>query len=206
MFRSVWLSDRTGPLCAAQQGPPPWGAVRDVSANLSTVMSMSRLRLSGIRMDWSVNSGLSRVTVTAFRICQVRYQARGAARLALLPLDVAAWAWMALVTGTELPSSVIAGAGLRLPHAGRGVIVHPSCVVGTGVTLYHRVTLGIRNGNDTAPRLGNNVYVGCGTILLGSSRIGDDAQVGAGAVVVEDVPSQGRAIGPKAVIRNDSRS
>lgn len=157
-------------------------------------------------MDWGVNNGLSRLTVTAFRVRQVRYHARGVPRLALLPLDALAWAWMALITGTELPPSVIAGAGLRLPHAGRGVIVHPSCVLGTGVTLYHRVTLGIRNGNDTGPRLGDSVYVGCGAILLGAISVGDGAQVGAGAVVVDDVPSRASAIGPKAVISSSPRS
>lgn len=65
------------------------------------------------------------------------------------------------------------------------------------MTLYHGVTLG---GTSTKkekrhPTLGNNVIVGAGAKVLGPVKIGDNARIGAGSVVVEDVPPNCTVVG-----------
>lgn len=109
--------------------------------------------------------------------------------------------WTRSVIGAELPRSVLAGPGLRLPHSGRGVVLHPAVELGSGVTLYHRVTLGVRVGRDDAPRVGDGVYIGCGAAVLGDIWIGDGARVGANAVVLSDVAAGATAVGVPAVVR-----
>ncbi len=97
------------------------------------------------------------------------------------------WCTCGLLIGAELPPGVEAGPGLRMPHAGRGVILHPTARLGEDVTLYHRVTLGNSGPADRAPVLGDRVYIGTGATIIGEVTIGDDAAVGAGAVVTRDV-------------------
>ena len=119
----------------------------------------------------------------------------------LLPLwKVADLLWTRAIVGAELPFTFDAGPGLRLPHWGRGVIIAPGTRVGSGVTLYHRTTLGI--GKDQQPPvLGDGVYVGTGATILGPAIVGDRAVVGAGAVVVSDVDGGRTAVGVPATIR-----
>jgi serine acetyltransferase len=97
--------------------------------------------------------------------------------------------WTELIIGAELPGPVEIGPGLRLPHGGRGVILHANTRIGANATIYHRVTIGVRGTPDQAPTLGDNVYLGAGASVLGDIEIGSDVKVGAGAVVVANVPS-----------------
>ena len=85
-----------------------------------------------------------------------------------------------------------------------GIVVHGATVVGDDCIIRQGVTLGIRRmyGLDEAPVLGNGVTVGAGAKILGRVRIGDGADVGANAVVLEDVPEGGLAVGvPAQVVR-----
>jgi serine O-acetyltransferase len=106
--------------------------------------------------------------------------------------------YLRLLIGAELPSAVEAGPGLRLPHAGRGVILHPTAQLGEDVTLYHRVTLGNSGPADRAPVLGDRVYVGAGATIIGEVTVGDDVAVGAGAVVTRDVDARTTVAGVPA--------
>ena len=65
------------------------------------------------------------------------------------------------------------------------------------MTLYQGVTLGGtgKEHGKRHPTLGNNVVVGAGAKLLGSIKIGDDAKIGAGSVVVQDVPRRSTVVG-----------
>jgi serine O-acetyltransferase len=78
-----------------------------------------------------------------------------------------------------------------------GVVIGETSEVGENVTLYHGVTLG---GTSTKkekrhPTLGNNVIVGAGAKILGPVKIGDYARIGAGSVVVENVPPNSTVVG-----------
>lgn len=127
---------------------------------------------------------LDRATLLVFRFGQ-QVRTRGILlRFVWWMIDLV---YLRLLIGAELPPGVEAGPGLRLPHAGRGVILHPTARLGEDVTLYHRVTLGNSGPADQAPVLGDRVYIGTGATIIGEITIGDEAAVGAGAVVTRDV-------------------
>ena len=144
--------------------------------------------MGALRRDFERNRGpLDRATLVVFRFGQQVHTRRTVLRFAWWILDLI---YLRLMIGAELPPEVEAGPGLRLPHAGRGVILHPTVRIGQDVTLYHRVTLGNSGPADLGPALGDRVYVGAGATILGEVTIGDDATVGAGAVVTRDVAAQ----------------
>jgi serine O-acetyltransferase len=101
-----------------------------------------------------------------------------------------------LVTGIEIHPGATIGNGLFIDH-GAGVVVGETTEIGDNVTLYQGVTLGVA-GKETGkrhPTLGDNVVVGAGAKLLGSITVGSDAKIGAGSVVVQNVPTDSTVVG-----------
>ncbi|MET0341076.1 MAG: serine O-acetyltransferase [Polyangiales bacterium] len=101
--------------------------------------------------------------------------------------------------GIELPYTVSLGRRVVFEHQ-HGIVVHGSTVIGDDCIIRQGVTLGIRSMDhlDHAPVLGRGVNVGAGAKILGPVRVGDNADVGANAVVLEDVPAGGLAVGVPA--------
>jgi serine O-acetyltransferase len=100
------------------------------------------------------------------------------------------------ITGIEIHPGARLGAGFFIDH-GMGVVIGETSEVGENVTLYHGVTLG---GTSTKkekrhPTLGDNVIVGAGAKVLGPVNVGANARIGAGSVVVEDVPPNSTVVG-----------
>jgi serine acetyltransferase len=139
---------------------------------------------------------LDRLTIAVFRFGQ---QTHRRPSLALLrPVSrLLNLLWLQLIIGAELPPALECGPGLRMPHAGRGVIVHPRTVIGSGATIYHRVTLGV-TGDKGPPTLGDNVYIGTGATVMGDVAVGHGASIGAHAVVVRDVAPGATVVGVPA--------
>jgi serine O-acetyltransferase len=139
-----------------------------------------------------------RITLAIWRLGQAGHEAPGALGFAMRRLHgFLDFVWTRAVVGAELPRSVPAGPGICLKHAGRGVIIHPGAVLGSRVTLYHRVTIGVR-GPGRAPLVLDDCYFGAGASVLGEITVGPDATVGAGAVVISDVPQGHLAVGVPA--------
>ena len=116
----------------------------------------------------------------------------------LLSLFVRWW------TGIEIHPAAKIGAGFFVDH-GAGVVIGETAEVGENVTLFHGVTLGA-TGNEKShkrhPTLGNNVMVGSGAKILGPFKVGDNARVAAGAVVLDEVPPNSTAVGvPAKIVR-----
>lgn len=105
--------------------------------------------------------------------------------------------WIEGIIGAEIPSMVTIGPGLRLPHAGRGVMIHPSVTIGAGCTLYHQTALGVRDGGD-GPQIGDDVEIGAGAKILGAVRVAAGTRVGANAVLVTDTEPGGTYVGMPA--------
>ena len=102
-------------------------------------------------------------------------------------------------TGIEIHPSAKIGRGLLIDH-GSGVVIGETAEIGDDCTFFHGVTLGGR-GNETGkrhPTLRNGVFVGAGAKILGSIEIGDNAKIGANAVVLRDVPANATAVGVPA--------
>ncbi|MFZ4682060.1 MAG: serine acetyltransferase [Terrimicrobiaceae bacterium] len=109
------------------------------------------------------------------------------------------------VLGVELPWKTKVGSGLRLEH-GQGLVVNDGTVIGAGCTLRNGVTIGIKQleggGFSAAPVLGNRVDVGANALIIGPIHVGDDVVIGAGAVVVKDVPNRAVVAGnPSRILR-----
>jgi putative colanic acid biosynthesis acetyltransferase WcaB len=90
--------------------------------------------------------------------------------------------------GIELNHKAKVGPRLRLHH-GYGLVVHESAVIGSDCTLRHGTTIGNRRESDDCPVIGDRVDIGCSSVIIGRIEIGDDAKIGAGSVVLHDVPA-----------------
>lgn len=109
-----------------------------------------------------------------------------------------------ILFGIEVTTKCEIGPGLFLPHSS-GIVIGASSI-GKNVTLYQGVTLGavfldLNYEESARPRLGDDVVVGSGAKVLGGIIVGDNARIGANAVVLENVPSDCTAAGVPAVIR-----
>lgn len=106
-------------------------------------------------------------------------------------------------TGIEIHPGATIGRGLFIDH-GMGVVIGETAEIGDNCTLYQGVTLG-GTGKDHGkrhPTLGDNVLIGSGAKVLGPFRVGDNARVAAGAVVLNEVPANATAVGvPAKIVR-----
>lgn len=91
------------------------------------------------------------------------------------------------------------GPGFVLIHA-TGVVINGQVRAGEQVYIEHQVTIGAERRES--PLIGNRVFIGAGAKIIGSVRIGDEARIGANAVVVDDVPEGATVVGiPAKVVR-----
>ena len=108
-------------------------------------------------------------------------------------------------TGIEIHPAAQIGRRFFIDH-GTGVVIGETTVIGDDVTIYQGVTLG-GTGKDTGkrhPTIGNNVMIGSGAKVLGPFKVGDNSNVAAGAVVLEEIPPNCTAVGvPARIVRRD---
>lgn len=106
-----------------------------------------------------------------------------------------------MLFGIYLGRDAKIGRRLIIEHFGC-IIVHNNAIIGDDVVLRQGVTIGIRHIKrpHDAPIIGSRVEVGAGAVILGLIQIGDDARIGANAVVLRDVPAGGIAVGVPATI------
>ncbi|MBI2843067.1 MAG: serine O-acetyltransferase [Armatimonadetes bacterium] len=100
------------------------------------------------------------------------------------------------LTGIEIHPGARIGKGFFIDH-GMGVVIGETAEIGENVLLYHGVTLGgvSLEKKKRHPTLGNNVVVATGAKVLGAITIGDNAKIGANAVVLKDVPPDSTVVG-----------
>jgi serine O-acetyltransferase len=93
------------------------------------------------------------------------------------------------------------GEGILLDHA-TGVVIGETAVVGNNVSILQSVTLGGtgKDEGDRHPKIGDGVLISAGAKILGNIRVGEGAKVGAGSVVLEDVPAHTTVAGVPAKV------
>ena len=110
-------------------------------------------------------------------------------------------------TGIEIHPGAQIGKGLFIDH-GSGVIIGETTIIGDNVTLYQGVTLG-GTGKESGkrhPTLKDNVMVSAGAKILGSFTIGENSKIGAGSVVLEEVPPNCTVVGvPGRIVKRDDK-
>lgn len=111
-------------------------------------------------------------------------------------------------TGIEIHPGARIGRGLFIDH-GNGVIIGETAVIGDNVTLYQGVTLG-GTGKERGkrhPTIEDNVMISAGAKVLGSFTIGANSKIGAGSVVLGEVPPNSTVVGvPGRVVKRNNRA
>lgn len=100
------------------------------------------------------------------------------------------------LTGIEIHPGATIGEGLFIDH-GTGIVIGETAEIGKNVTLYQGVTLG-GTGKEKGkrhPTIGDNVVVASGAKVLGSFTVGEYAKIGAGSVVLKEVPPYATVVG-----------
>jgi len=107
------------------------------------------------------------------------------------------------LTGIEIHPGARIGDSFFIDH-GMGVVIGETAEVGDNVTLFKGVVLG-GTGKEKGkrhPTIGNNVTIGTDAVILGSFRIGDNCKIGAGSVVLKEVPPNCTVVGnPARIVR-----
>lgn len=111
-------------------------------------------------------------------------------------------------TGIEIHPGATIGRRCFIDH-GMAVIIGETTEIGDDVTIYQGVTLG-GTGKDTGkrhPTIGNRVVVSSGAKVLGPFKVGDDVKIGAGSVVLKEVPPGCTVVGiPGTIVRRNGKS
>ena len=111
-------------------------------------------------------------------------------------------------TGIEIHPGAKIGRRCFIDH-GMGVVIGETAEVGDDVTIYQGVTLG-GTGKDTGkrhPTLGDRVLVSSGAKVLGPFKVGDDVKIGAGSVVLKEIPPNCTVVGiPGTIVKINGKS
>ena len=101
----------------------------------------------------------------------------------------------------DINPAVVIGKGIMLDH-GTGLVIGETAVVGDNVSMLQNVTLGGtgKSDQDRHPKIGNGVLIGAGAKVLGNIKIGDCSRIGAGSVVLKEVPPRVTVAGVPAKV------
>ena len=159
--------------------------------------------------DWSATRGNIKGQLVMFCFRLAAACRRLPSPVWWLTIPYLAWYEVAIVwtLGIELRYKSSIGPGLKLFH-GQGTVLHEGTVMGTGCTLRQSTTIGskvLADGTQSAcPVIGDSVDIGANAVIIGPVKIGDRAVIGAGSVVVKDVPARSVVAGnPARVIRQN---
>ncbi len=104
-------------------------------------------------------------------------------------------------TGIEIHPAAVIGSGVFIDH-GAGVVIGETAVVGDNVLIYQGVTLG--GTGKRHPTIEDNVMISAGAKVLGPFTVGRGAKIGAGSIVLKEVPPNATVVGvPGRVVRID---
>ncbi len=110
-------------------------------------------------------------------------------------------------TGIEIHPGATIGKGLFIDH-GMGVVIGETCEIGDNVTIYQGVTLGGtgKEHGKRHPTIGDDVMISTGAKVLGSFKVGDNSRIGAGSVVLGEVPPNSTVVGiPGKVVKRGEK-
>ena len=111
-------------------------------------------------------------------------------------------------TGIEIHPGASIGRRFFIDH-GMAIIIGETTEIGDDVTIYQGVTLG-GTGKDTGkrhPTIGNRVMISSGAKVLGPFKVGDDVKIGAGAVVLKEIPPNCTVVGiPGTIVKRNGQS
>jgi putative colanic acid biosynthesis acetyltransferase WcaB len=161
-----------------------------------------------VLQDWEVNSEAnfkSRFILLMFRSAQILGHLPAPFALFSIFYRILYKLLVEWILGVELPWDTQVGPNLKLLH-GQALVVNHKAIIGANCTLRHSTTIGNKRlpdgSSSKSPEIGNNVEIGSNAVILGPITVGDNAVIGAGSVIVKDVPEGAVVVGnPARVIR-----
>lgn len=156
-------------------------------------------------VDWRENSGnvKGRLVLVAFRLASAISRMPRNIRWLGLPYVAFYRILVEWFLGVELPWKLSVGSGLRVFH-GQSLVVSDKAVIGKGCTLRNSTTIGVAETavdfSGSAPHIGDYVDVGANAVIIGGITVGSYAVIGAGSVVIKDVPPYATVVGNPARI------
>ena len=112
------------------------------------------------------------------------------------------------ITGVEIHPAAVIGDGVFIDH-GMGVVIGETTVIGDNCTIYQGVTLGGtgKHVGKRHPTIGNRVVISSGAKVLGPFKVGDDVKIGAGSVVLKEIPNNCTVVGiPGTIVKRNGQS
>ena len=162
-------------------------------------MKLSKLIPAIRQQDPSIHSNLEVILYQGFWAMFFHKIAHKLYRRRLYFLSRAVSQYSRFRTGIEIHPGAKIGDGVFIDH-GAGVVIGETCEIEDNVTIYQGVTLG-GTGKDVGkrhPTVRDNVIIGAGSIILGPITIGEGSKIGAGAIVLRDVPPYSTVVGEPA--------
>ena len=104
------------------------------------------------------------------------------------------------IYNSSIPYQAKIGKGTVFAYGGIGVIIHKKAIIGKNAIIGSSVVIGGKKGQTILPKIGDNVYLATGSKILGEVTIGNNAVIGANAVVLINVPNNATAVGVPAKI------
>lgn len=80
-------------------------------------------------------------------------------------------------------------------HDGFGIVINPRVFVGEGTVIQHSVTIGEISYESDVPIIGRDCFIGARAVILGNVHIGNNVKIGAGSVVLKDIPDNCTVVG-----------
>lgn len=104
---------------------------------------------------------------------------------------------MRVVYSCVIPYTCRIAPTVHFAHNALGVVINSGSEIGENVIIYQNVTIGNRNSSK-GPKIEDGVLIGANAVVIGNIRIGKNAKIGAGAIVVKDVPDGATVVGVSA--------
>jgi len=105
-----------------------------------------------------------------------------------------------------LPASANIGKNFTVGYWGLGIVIHSNTIIGNNCQINQNVTIGRNFGDKKVPTIGNDVYIGAGSVVFGEIIIGNNVIIGSNSLVNKDIPDNCTVVGnPMRIIQRDRK-
>lgn len=109
-----------------------------------------------------------------------------------------------IVFSTWIPSSAKIGNNFKVGYWGMGIVIHSNTQIGNNVTVAQNVTIGRNFGDIKVPIIGDDVYIGAGSVIFGEIIIGNNVIIGSNSLVNKSIPDNCTVVGnPMKIIQTN---